>query len=81
MSPPITAEPTIDIISPMQAPTRPFSQSPPDSAATSVRPRTASQKYSIGPKASATFGERRRQQQQRQRADQPAGDRGDAAQA
>ncbi len=39
----------------MQAPISPFSVLPTESAAISVRPNIASQKYSVGPKASATL--------------------------
>ena len=54
-SPPITARPTVESRSPIQAPMMPFSMFPVDRAEIRVRPRTASQKYSGGPKARAIF--------------------------
>ena len=49
-----SATPTVDRRSPKHPPIRPFTSCPPDKAEISVSPRTASQKYSEGPKARAT---------------------------
>ena len=53
-SAPTTAIPTIESSSPKHAPISPLRRLPTESAEISVSPNTASQKYSGGPKASAT---------------------------
>src|SRR3546814_80080 len=50
----ISATPMVASSRPKQPPMRPFNRLPSDSAAISERPKSASQKYSTGPKASAT---------------------------
>src|SRR3546814_6206373 len=50
----ISATPMVASSSPKQPPMSPFSRLASDSAAISERPKIASQKYSTGPKASAT---------------------------
>ena len=55
MSAEISATPTVDKIIPKAPPARPFVRLPVDKEAISDSPKTDSQKYSIGPNASATF--------------------------
>ncbi len=54
VSPPMTATPIIDNVRPKAPPISPFSTLPLERLAISVRPRIASQKYSVDWKASAT---------------------------
>ena len=49
ISPPTTATPIIDISKPMQAPIRDFMLSPSAKVEIKVKPKIASQKYSVGP--------------------------------